>query len=451
MRVWKGFVGLAVLMFACSGAVALGDDTNSNSMGGGNDQVPPSDQVEAPAEAPAETPAVPGETPTYGPLMTALEQIGIGKPMESLGFNIHGYVEAGYLYDLTVPKDVTPARSAPGDDIMFAGPYKNAVMLNQADLTIERDMINLAKGDWDFGFALETGYGRDDFFTHSNGILDQHNKQAALNNGQGTGNDDQLDLLQANVELGIPVGTGITVEAGKFFSLLGVEKIDPTQNLFYTHSYAFSYGTPYTMTGILGAYTFSDPSTAQTTTITAGITRGWNQSTDDNNGDPDGVFQLKNKSGSFDWMLAMTIGPEGTLDYGPSDDTHWWIVPEGSFTFRIADLSVTGDILYGDAADLSQWFSIAAYAKYQIDPHLAFGTRLEFYHDGRGVTTGIGGTDINYWEITVGATVTPMPDSPYLGTFAIRPEIRFDDADQPAFDFTKRNEVTASMDIYYRF
>src|ERR1700677_315659 len=98
MRVWKGFVGLAVLMLACSGAAALGDDTNSNSMGTGNDQVPPADQVEAPPadETPAAA-AAPTKTTTYGPFMQALEQLGIGKPMENLGFNIHGYVEGGYL------------------------------------------------------------------------------------------------------------------------------------------------------------------------------------------------------------------------------------------------------------------------------------------------------------------------------------------------------------------
>ena len=94
----------------------------------------------------------------------------------------------------------------------------------------------------------------------------------------------------------------------------------------------------------------------------------------------------------------------------------------------------------------------------QARPAFELGTRVEFYHDGRGVTTGIGGTDMNYWEVTVGATLIPLPDSPYLGTlpdgsptFAIRPEIRYDDADQPAFDFTKHSEVTASIDIFYRF
>jgi hypothetical protein len=449
MRVWKGFVALAVLMLACSGAVALGDDNNSNSMGTGNDQVPPADQIETPpAEAaPAEAaPAASPTAPTYGPFMQALEQLGIGKPMESLGFNIHGYVEGGYLYDTTVPNDLTPARTAPGDNIFFAGPYKNALMLNQADLTIERDMVNLPKGDWDFGFAVETGYGRDDFFTHSNGILDQHNKQG------GTGNDDQLDLLQANVSLGIPVGTGLTVEAGKFLSLLGYEKIDPTQNMFYTHSYGFSYGKPFTMTGVLGAYTFSDVSSTSYATITGGITRGWNQSTDDNNGDIDGVFQFKVHTDGFDWYINTMVGPEGVLPYGPADYAHWWWVPETILDVRVSDqLTLAFDLLYGDAPALSQWFSAVAYAQYRFDPHVALGTRLEYYHDGRGVTTGVGGTDVNYFEVTMGVTLTPLPDSPYLGTFVIRPEVRYDDADQDAFDFSHQAEFTVAVDMYYRF
>src|SRR5579872_2671225 len=198
MRVWKGFVGIAVLMLACSGVTVFGDDTNSNSMGGANEPVPPSDQVEpAPPEEPAPAPEqAPAYTPapvTYGPLMQAFEKIGIGKTLEDLGFNFHGYIEGGYLYDLSVPKDQTPPKTAPGDDIFFAGPYKNAIMLNQADISLEKTMPGLLKGNWDFGFDVEAGYGRDFFFTHSNGILDQSNK-----NG-GTGPDDQPDLLQANV------------------------------------------------------------------------------------------------------------------------------------------------------------------------------------------------------------------------------------------------------------
>jgi hypothetical protein len=386
--------------------------------------------------------------------MQLFEAIGIGKPMEDLGFNIHGYVEAGYFYDMTVPHNLTPPRSAPGDLILFPGDYKNEFMLNQLDLTVERDMVNLSKGNWDFGGLIEFGYGRDFYYTHSNGILDQHNKQAFTNNGEGTGNDDQIDLLQAYVQLGIPLGTGITLEAGKFVSLLGYERIDPTQNIFYTHSYGFSYGEPFTITGALGSYSFYDPniSNGNVATITGGVTRGWNQSTDDNNGSADGVVQIKDKMGGLTLTGNMQFGPEGVLPYGPSNNSDWWIVPEGIISWQASDqFLIAADLLYGDATHLTQWFSAAIYSQYKIDPHLALGSRFEFYHDGHGVTTGVGGSDVNYFEATLGATVNPFPDSPFLDTLALRPEVRFDYASQAVLDFSKFNQVTASFDIVYRY
>jgi hypothetical protein len=418
---------------------------------GGSDQNPSSDQLENPAP---ETPATPAVTPTAAPdaaIMQGFKAIGIGQPMENLGFFINGYVEAGYLYDMTVPKDQTPAKTAPGDDIFFAGPYKNSFVFDQVDLQLERKMVNLAKGDWDAGFKIEAYYGSDAYFTHSNGILDNNNKENGAVNG-ANGPNDQLDLLQAYVTLGIPVGTGLSLEAGKFLSLLGYETIDPTQNIFYTHSYAFSYGSPFTMTGFLAQYTFSDPSSPDSTTLTAGITRGWNQSTYDNNGEPDGVFQLKSKTGGFGFTANLMIGPEGILAYGPSDNGDWWVVPEIIGTWQLSDQFNLGiDLLYGDATHLTQWFSAAAYIKYQLDPHVAIGTRLEYYHDGRGVTTGVGGNDVNYYETTVGVQVSPLPDSPLFQSLTLRPEVRYDASDQQVFDFAHYTQVTAAIDVYWKF
>ena len=126
----KALVGLAMCsMFGICGVsarygVARGQDTNNNNTNSmnGNDTTPPADQpVEPPAppETPEnpnpETPATPAPTaaaPTYGPLMHAFEDLGFGKTMEEWGFNIHGYVEGGYLYDITSPHNSTPPRSA---------------------------------------------------------------------------------------------------------------------------------------------------------------------------------------------------------------------------------------------------------------------------------------------------------------------------------------------------
>jgi hypothetical protein len=239
---------------------------------------------------------------------------------------------------------------------------------------------------------------------------------------------------------------------------MGYETIDPTQNSFYTHSYEFSYGKPYTQTGILVEYTFSDPSTSNVVTLTGGISRGWNQTIYDNNGDPDGIFQIRDVTGTLDWTINLLIGPEGVLPYGPADDRDLWVVPEGILSWKASDqFTISGDLLYGDAnhqqggGALVQWFSGALYLKYQIIPQLAINSRFEYYHDGGGVTTGVGGNDINYWEGTAGVAITPLPDSPLFQSLTIRPEVRYDYADEAVFDFANFGQLTASMDIYWRF
>lgn len=445
MRVWKGFATFALAMLVIAGTARA--DDNDNSMGGGDQNNPSSDQLENP---PPETPPTPTSAPTAPPdaaIMQGFDAIGIGKPMENLGFYINGYGEIGYLYDLTVPKDQTPAKTAPGDDIFFAGPYKNSFILDQVDLQFARNMVNLANGDWDAGFKIEAYYGSDAYFTHSNGILDNNNKE-----GGASGPNDQLDLLQAYVSLGIPVGTGLILEAGKFLTTMGYETIDPTQNLFYSHSYAFSYGTPFTMTGALVKYTFGDPSSPDSTTLLAAVTRGWNQSTYDNNGQPDGVFQIKSKTGGFGFTGNLLVGPEGVLPYGPPDNADWWVVPEMILTWQASDQFDLGfDLLYGDATHLTQWFSGALYTKYQLDPHLAIGSRFEYYHDGGGVTTGVGGVDTNYFEATFGVQLSPLPDSPLFQSLTFRPELRFDESDQKVFDFSHYTQLTAALDVYWKF
>jgi hypothetical protein len=426
-------------------------------MGGGTVDQPPQDQP-APPEQPApsdqnapapETPETPAPSPTGAPqegaLMQGLDAIGIGNGMQKLGLNIGGYIDMGYLYDFTVPKNLTPPNSAPGDFIFFPGPYKNQYIFDQIDLELDRK-IDASQGKWDVGFEVEGIYGRDAFFTHSNGILDNPNK-----NGGPNYSSYQPDLLQAYVDFAIPVGNGLTVKAGKMVSPFSIERIDPTANLFYTHSYIFGYGVPYTQTGITAQYIL-DNSANSLSTITAGITRGWNQSTDDNNGVPDGILQFTDQNGAFNFTGNLLIGPEGVLPYGPPDNSDWWVVPEAIFTYKASDqMTLSGDILYGDAPHLTQWFGAAGYIDYKFSPMIAGNLRLEFYHDGNGVTTGVGGGDVNYFEATFGAAITPLPDSSVFNTFAIRPEIRVDTASQPVYDGSHWTQLTAAIDLVYRF
>jgi hypothetical protein len=77
--------------------------------------------------------------------------------------------------------------------------------------------------------------------------------------------------------------------------------------------------------------------------------------------------------------------------------------------------------------------------------------RAEFYHDGRGFTTGVGVTDTNYIEGTLGVAISPLPDVNLAQSLTVRPEIRLDTADQGVFDGTKFTQLTADLDVYWKF
>jgi Putative beta-barrel porin-2, OmpL-like. bbp2 len=378
--------------------------------------------------------------------MGALESIGVGKPLESWGININGYVEMGYLYDFTTPRDVTPAKTAPGDAIFFAGPYKNSFILDQADLSIAR-VIDATKGKFDVGFQVEGLYGRDAAFIHSNGIFDNTTKH-------GTGGFSQPDLEQAFVTVAIPVGNGLQLKAGKFATLMGEETINPTTNAFYSHTYSFSYGIPLTQTGVLATYYFNSQLNA-----TAGFTRGWNESTSDNNGAIDFLGQVDYTGDKWSLIGNLSVGPEGvvgTLPYGPKDNSDYWAVPEIIASYKMSDqLTLSADMVYGLASSMSQWYGGALYAGYTFSTQITLNGRVEYYHDGHGATTAVGGVtggrDVNYWAATVGTHITPFPNDNLLKNISIRPELRYDIADHGVFEGTKFNELTASIDALLTF
>ncbi len=219
--------------------------------------------------------------------------------------------------------------------------------------------------------------------------------------------------------------------------------INPSGNALYTHSYSFSYGVPFTQTGITGAYKFNDQFAA-----VAGITRGWNQLTYDNNGAIDFLGQVAwTPNSKFGVTVNLSEGPQST-----GNNSDYWSVPEAIISYQVSDqLKVTADLLYGDASSISQWYGAAGYASYTLDKYAAVNLRAEFYHDGRGFTTGVGVADTNYIEGTLGVAVTPLPDMILANSLTIRPEIRLDSADRGVYDGTKFTQLTAALDAYWKF
>jgi hypothetical protein len=76
-------------------------------------------------------------------------------------------------------------------------------------------------------------------------------------------NTPRFDVEEAYISARIPIGNGPVVKVGKFVTLLGYEVIESPSNLNYSRGYLFTLAIPFTTTGGLVSYSFSDQLSAQ--------------------------------------------------------------------------------------------------------------------------------------------------------------------------------------------
>ncbi len=404
----------------------------------------------SPATSPSpEAPATAPSTPPR-PLMGLLEQTPVGKAMDNANITIGGYVEGGYTASFSAP---------PGNVItgrVFDTKHER-VVLDQWNFFFDRpvDYAKAAQNHTiDIGGHVDLIYGFDSGLIHSNGLFDN---PATLGVTKGfyasrVDPENQFDINQAYIDLALPVGTGLRVRVGKFVTLLGEEVINPTGNALYSHSYLFGFAIPFTQTGVLGEYKLNDD-----WLIDAGITRGWNQSINDNNGDPDflgGVTYTPQESDflkKWKFIANLSEGPQATGDNGD-----WWTVIDLQAYYTVNEkLSVSANADYGDAPHAlgtksAQWWGIAGYASYILNPMFTLNGRAEWYRDDNGASLGAG--RLNLYEVTVGTAIKPFPSDNLGQNLVIRPEIRFDYADKAFFDAgTDHYQFTFGIDAYFTY
>jgi hypothetical protein len=387
--------------------------------------------------------------PPPRPLMYLLQQAGVAHYLEDLGLDFHGYVEGGMFYDLNQPNQV------PGGNNTGQGfnARKNAGTFDQAAFILDRPM-DPSGDDWNFGFNVDVLWGHDDEFFHANGLGDSQVKH-------GIFNEHQWDLFQATVAVNFPVGNGLVLTGGKQESYFNVERVDPTQNMFYSHSYAFLFGRPYTDTGGWLDYWFSDD-----VGLSAGITRGWDQAWLDNNRSPEGEAQLTWHPDKHDTMVInFSAGPEAF-----HDDNDVWMMAEGIYTWKPdkADTGVIdGEYAYapgvfnnGVGPATATWYGISGYLQHWWASSIATNVRVEWFRDNNGVvvvTTAPAapepGTGVSYAAATFGLTIKPLPNDPIGRWLQIRPEIRYDygGSQRPFAAGTTGHEWTTAIDLVMEY
>ena len=410
-----------------------------------------------------------GDASDRAPLMMALDKIGAAKPLDDLKLNIYGWVESGYSYN---------HRHHGHEDEIVPGPFNHEVgnhyMLNQFDLRFERQVDSKT---FDVGGMVEFLYGADAAFSHSGGMaLDGVDPTTSLSDSQIYNikyqAEPQFDFTQAYVDVNIPVGNGLTFRLGKFVTLLGNETVDPTQNLFYSHSWAFNC-VPFSQTGVLGMYKFNDQ-----WKVIAGITRGWDMTLEDNNGAIDGLGNIAytpddELSVVFNW----NIGPQNN-----GDNSHYRTVLDPIIGWQVTkEFKLTTECLFifdggyntEDAAPgvthaYGDIWSLSIYGSYVLNDYLTVNGRVEKIHSYWDPFYPLGSTSdtsqinvagdfastINIYSFTLGVTVTPLPKNAILKNLSIRPEIRYDMSEDPVFTqhgSTFKDQITFAADVIFKF
>ncbi len=304
---------------------------------------------------------------------------------------LFAYIENSYVWNLghTGRHDVNELRLYDFD----AG-----YTFNIAEFSLKKDPSDR----YPFGYGLVVTAGIDSQKNHALGIFRDTDDVFPFRN------TEKFDLQEAYGSYKLPVGSGLTVKAGKFVTMHGYEVIESPNNLNFSRSFFFTFGIPFTHVGLLASYAPTD-----WLTVTAGPVVGWDAA-EDNNDRPSGHGQITvTPFKDFSTNLNFVVGPEQTDN---NDNIRWLLDLVVAYT-GIKNLTLALNGGYGweeNEATLAasgtrkdtdaSWWGIAGYAAYDWTEKLRTAVRAEYFSDPEGVRTaataaGVGGR-VSLWETT---------------------------------------------------
>jgi hypothetical protein len=217
----------------------------------------------------------------------------------------------------------------------------------------------------------------------------------------------------------------------------------------------FGFAIPFTQTGVMMEYKLSDDFL-----LDAGITRGWDQTSKDNNGGPDFLGELTWTPQESDFLkkwkaiLNLSEGPQGN-----HDNSDWWTVLDLVVNYAATDKLALGlNADYGDAphvagfAGAAQWYGVAGYGDYVLNDYMTANLRAEYYGDSKGFTIGATHSHQNLYEATLNVAFKPFPSNAIGQNLQIRPEVRYDYSEKLFFKGgAKHDQFTFGIDAFFVF
>jgi hypothetical protein len=383
----------------------------------------------------------------------------IGNLFEESGFRVGGWINAGATFN---PGNPGNGYNGP---VTFAD-RANRFQLNQFNVFLQRTVVTEGKS-WDIGGRFDFMFGTDAIYTQAFGI-----PPFDTNSGQPVHRGDwDLDLCckstrtygialpQAYVEAYVPVGNGLNIKAGHFYSPTGYETVPAPDNFFYTHAYSFMNGEPFTHIGVVGNYALTGNWSLMGGAITGSATGGW-----------DGTFnrQIGNWGGlgGITWVSddrRTSANITGTYSETSTRSREPWGMYSLVLQHRVTSKmhlvlhhvhGYAGGVLLNGTPKNAEWYGINTHAYYDLLNDLTIGIRGEWFRDRDGfrvispfrvlAATNNAGTSFagnfpfvsapaDYYAVTLGLNWKPAKrlkvDWKAMQKLNIRPNFRYDRAD----------------------
>jgi len=308
----------------------------------------------------------------------------------------------------------------------------NSFDLDQLNFYIERG-VNAEGDSWDIGGRMDFMYGRD-----------ANNTQASGWDGDWSdAGEYDIAMPQLYVEVFAPIGNGITAKLGHFYTTIGNEVVTSPDNFFYSHAYTMLYAEPFTHTGALFSYDIND-----NFSVNGGLVSGWDNVGEDATWTFLGGGSWTSDSQASSVTVQLISGEQSDTPNGGSkttgNTTMYSVVATHDFTDNLHyliqhDFGTTE--IYGSH---DRWFGINQYVTYDINDEFAIGVRAEWFNDVDSARVSNMGA--NYLAASVGINYTPV------SWFKVRPEIRYDWADQDVFNSgADHDQIAIAMDVIVTF
>lgn len=292
----------------------------------------------------------------------------------------------------------------------------DAYQLHQAWLWAERS-IDTSCG-FDIGGRVDYVYGIDAPDTQAFGTAPT-GWDNSWNRGGGYGHA----LPQAYLEAGYG---DLSVKIGHFFTLIGYEVVGAPDNFFYSHAYTMYNSEPFTHTGALATYNYSDDVTAY-----GGYTMGWDSGFDDNGDSFLGGLTVQ-MTDCWSLTYGTTFGRFGEARFNGVEKGYMQsIVSTHTLSDNLEYVSQSDYLKSEDetGANVRDTYGINQYLFYTHSDCLSSGARLEWWNTQPGAAA----LDADVYALTLGLNYKPH------GNVIVRPEVRWDWDDSRVVNLDNRN------------